>query len=84
MCAAHSIAPLDFVLCIGDDDDDEFMLSAVTARASAHGMCERLQDRLFTVTVGKKAASHAQFTVPNSREVLRLLETLRDGRGASP
>ena len=35
---------------------------------------------LFTVTVGVKAASHAGYSVDSSRDVLRLLETLRDGQ----
>jgi trehalose 6-phosphate synthase/phosphatase len=71
------LAPVDFVLCVGDDDDDEYMLSAVTARSVCADMCERLRHRLFTVTVGNKACSHANFVVQNSRDVLGILETLR-------
>ena len=29
--SAHAEAPIDFVLCIGDDNEDEYMLSAITA-----------------------------------------------------
>ena len=70
-------APIDFVLCVGDDDDDEYMLSAITMRCTCAEMRERLQRCLFTVTVGNKAYSHANFVVDNSRDVLGLLETLR-------
>jgi len=80
-CSVAATAPVDFVLAIGDDDEDEFMLSAVTARAASAPMRGSIRDCLYTVTVGHKAASHAQYTVEHSREVLRLLEMLRDGRG---
>lgn len=51
---AQAAAPVDFVLCIGDDEDDEYMLSALTARASHPSMLERLHGRFFTVTVGAR------------------------------
>lgn len=80
---AHAGGPVDFVLAIGDDDDDEYMLSAVTARASGPAMLERLRGRLFTVAVGSKDYSHARFVCESSRTVLQLMQTLRDGRDAS-
>eukprot|EP00967_Tisochrysis_lutea_P096414 scaffold141165_cov30-Tisochrysis_lutea.AAC.1 len=52
LLAADAASPVDFILAIGDDEDDEYMLSAITARASHPGIMERLQGRLFTVTVG--------------------------------
>ena len=95
--AAEKDAPVDFVLCIGDDDEDEYMLSATTARAEmirrdirrdrhkrrdrtliatrpqaragSLGPTSVLRSRLFTVTVGAKPASHAQYLVSNSSEV---------------
>ena len=33
--SAHAEAPIDFVLCIGDDNEDEYMLSAVTASSAS-------------------------------------------------
>ena len=33
--SAHAEAPIDFVLCIGDDNEDEYMLSAVTASCAS-------------------------------------------------
>lgn len=72
LLSAHADRPVDFVLCIGDDEEDEFMLSAVTARASAHSMLDRLRGKLFTVTVGAPPARPA---APRARS--RLL------RGAS-
>ena len=78
---ANESGPVDFVLCIGDEDEDEYMLSATTARAGAPEMRERLQHRLFTATVGHKAVSHAQYLLDDSRDVLRLLETLRNAEG---
>jgi trehalose-6-phosphatase len=51
---AHAAAPVDFVLCIGDDEDDEYMMSALSARASLPSMLERLHGRFFTVTVGAR------------------------------
>jgi len=80
MCAAQCESPLDFVLAIGNCDADEYMLSAVTARATSAEMRQRLHRRLFTITVGSKAASHAGYLVDTPREVLRLLETIRDGQ----
>jgi len=76
---AQTMGPVDFVMCIGDDDEDEYMLSAITARASGPESITRLRRSLFTVTVGAKPNSHAQFLVENSRDVLALLETIRDG-----
>ena len=81
--AAEHDAPIDFILCIGDDEEDEYMLSATTARASSPEMRERLRDRLFTVTIGSKPASHAQFLADNSREVLQLLEIVRQDKTSS-
>ena len=78
LTVADASAPVDFLLCIGDDDDDEFMLSATTARACAPGLRERLQSRLFTVSVGVRASSHAQFVASDASQVLALLETLRE------
>ena len=75
---ADHAAPVDFLLCIGDDDDDEFMISATTARAGAPGFRERLHGRLFTVTVGNRASSHAQCVASDAAEVLGLLEMLTD------
>jgi trehalose 6-phosphate synthase/phosphatase len=75
---ADATAPVDFLLCIGDDDDDEFMLSATTARACAPGLRERLQTRLFTVSVGTRASSHAQYVASDASQVLALLEFLRE------
>jgi trehalose-6-phosphatase len=77
LSAADALAPVDFLLAIGDDDDDEFMLSATTARACAPGMRERLRSRLFTISVGHRETSHAQCVASNATEVLALLETLR-------
>ena len=79
---AEQAAPVDFVLCIGDDDDDEYMLSATTARACAPGLRERLSGRLFTVCVGSRVASHAQYVASDAAQVLTLLETLR-GHGST-
>ena len=75
---ANESGPVDFVLCIGAADEDEYMRAATTARAGAPEMRERLQHRLFTATVGHKAVSHAQYLLDDSRDVLRLLETLRN------
>ena len=33
--SAHAEAPIDFVLCIGDDNEDEYMLSATTASCAS-------------------------------------------------
>ena len=33
--SAHAEAPIDFVLCIGDDDEDEYMLSAIAASSAS-------------------------------------------------
>ena len=74
--SADTHAPVDFLLCIGDDDDDEYMLSACTARATSAGLRERLHNRLFTVSVGNRQASHAQFVATDAAQVLQLLETL--------
>ena len=75
---AHAEAPVDFVLCIGDDEEDEYMLSAITARARSAEMYERLERRLFTITVGAKPASHAQYVADSSSDILSLLEMLRE------
>jgi len=75
--AAQAAAPVDFVLCIGDDTEDEYMLSAITARARSAEMFERLERRLFTVTVGAKQVSHAQYVADSSSDILSLLEMLR-------
>jgi trehalose 6-phosphate synthase/phosphatase len=105
--AAEHDAPIDFILCIGDDEEDEYMLSATTARASSPEMRDRLRDRLFTVTIGvlpaarapppatprcltttprsppgSKPASHAQFLAENSRDVLQLLEIVRQDKSS--
>ena len=69
LCSADAASPVDFLLCIGDDDDDEYMLSATTARASSPGLRERLQGKLFTVSVGARATSHAQYTASSSSQV---------------
>ena len=76
LTSADARSPVDFLLCIGDDDDDEYMLSACTARASATGLRDRLRS-LFTVSVGNRQASHAQYVVNDSSQVLALLEALR-------
>ena len=102
--SAHAEAPIDFVLCIGDDNEDEYMLSAITAsrasmppasppcfgphlnvrhpifpqaRVRSAEMYERLKRRLFTITVGTKPVSHAQYVVDSSSDILSLLEMLR-------
>jgi len=82
LLAADAASPVDFILAIGDDEDDEYMLSAITARASHPGIMERLQGRLFTVTVGAKEVSHARYVVESARTVLHLLQTLSDGQTA--
>ena len=84
LALADRAAPVDFLLCIGDDDDDEFMLSALSARACAPGLRERLQGRLFTVSVGARATSHAQYVAPDAASVLALLETLKGGAADYP
>lgn len=33
--SAHAEAPIDFVLCIGDDEEDEYMLSAIAASSAS-------------------------------------------------
>ena len=80
LMAADRQAPVDFLLCIGDDDDDEYMLSATTARACSPGLRERLQGKLFTVTVGgtSRPTSHAQYVASSSSQVISLLEALRN------
>ena len=83
LMAADRQAPVDFLLCIGDDDDDEYMLSATTARACSPGLRERLQGKLFTVSVGTRATSHAQYMASSSSQVLALLEAMR-GASATP
>jgi len=75
--SAHAEAPIDFVLCIGDDNEDEYMLSAITARVRSAEMYERLERRVFTITVGSKPASHAQYVADSSSDILSLLEMLR-------
>jgi len=75
--SAHAEAPIDFVLCIGDDNEDEYMLSAITARVRSAEMYERLERRVFTITVGTKPASHAQYVADSSSDILSLLEMLR-------
>jgi trehalose-6-phosphatase len=35
LLSAHAEAAIDFVLCIGDDDEDEYMLSAITASSTS-------------------------------------------------
>jgi hypothetical protein len=54
------------------------MLSAITARARSAEMYERLERRLFTITVGAKPASHAQYVADSSSDILSLLEMLRE------
>jgi len=82
LMAADRQAPVDFLLCIGDDDDDEYMLSATTARACSPGLRERLQGKLFTVSVGNRPTSHAQYVASSSKQVLSLLEALRGASGS--
>ncbi|OQR98977.1 trehalose-phosphatase [Achlya hypogyna] len=59
-------SPVDFVLCIGDDQSDEFMFSYLE---------ERHMPKTFTVTVGKKpsAAKHFLNDVDQVMEVLSAL-----------
>ena len=64
-------APVDFLLCIGDDDDDEYMLSAAAARSCAPSLRERMAGKLFTVSVGSRATSHAHFFAPDASQVQR-------------
>jgi len=73
---ASAVAPVDFTLCIGADDADEFMLSAMMARILSSEMRDRLQRRAFAVTVGHRETSHAQYQFSDAREVVALLETL--------
>ena len=40
-------------------------------------MCERLERRVFTITVGTKSTSHAQYVAHSSSDILSLLEMLR-------
>ena len=40
-------------------------------------MYERLGRRLFTITVGTKPVSHAQYVADSSSDILSLLEMLR-------
>ena len=65
------------------------MLSAITARSRSAEMYERLERRLFTIihtyihtlftiTVGAKPASHAQYVADSSSDILSLLEMLRE------
>ena len=65
------------------EDDDPRQLARSFARTYQLDamMRERLQHRLFTATVGHKAVSHAQYLLDDSRDVLRLLETLRNAEG---
>jgi hypothetical protein len=51
---AHATSPVDFILCVGDDEDDEYMLSALSARTSHPSMMEKINGNLFTVTVGAR------------------------------
>ncbi|KAL1519753.1 hypothetical protein AB1Y20_023261 [Prymnesium parvum] len=83
LSSAQEEAPVDFVLCVGDDDDDEYMLSAMTARVSSPDMRERLLGRSFLVTVGNRAKSHAQYQTNSARDVLSLLELL-SGNSVGP
>jgi len=83
LTAADKYAPVDFLLCIGDDDDDEYMLSATTARACSPGLRERLHTKLFTVSVGSRPTTHAQYVASSSSQVLALLELLRHGEPSS-
>ena len=59
-------SPVDFCLCIGDDQSDEFMFSYLE---------ERHMPKTFTVTVGKKpsAAKHFLNDVDQVMEVLNAL-----------
>jgi len=79
---ALSAAPIDFCLCVGDDDDDEYMLSAMTARTSSAELRERLHRRCFLVTVGNRSASHAQYQTGGARDVFKLLEILSGNSAA--
>ena len=54
---ADATAPIDFVLCIGDDATDELTFEAAEAWAGARAG----RAALFTSTVGKKAASSASY-----------------------
>ena len=47
------------------------------ARVLSSELRDRLQRRAFTVTVGNRESSHAQYLANDAREVLKLLETLR-------
>jgi trehalose-phosphatase len=78
ICQADAENPVDFILCIGDDDDDEYMLSATAARSCSPALRERLQGKLFTATVGTvRASSHAHYFATDASQVLALLESLK-------
>ncbi|OQS04900.1 trehalose-phosphatase, partial [Thraustotheca clavata] len=59
-------SPVDFILCIGDDQSDEFMFSYLE---------ERNMQKTFTVTVGKKPSAAKQF-LNDVDEVMEVLNAL--------
>jgi len=70
---AHgATAPLDFVMCIGDDSSDELMFQALQSKLGA-----RANDNvdLFTVTVGRKP-SQAGVYLGDYTDVVELLKML--------
>jgi trehalose 6-phosphate synthase/phosphatase len=64
-------APLDYVLCIGDDSSDELMFQALHSKFGMHPA----DLSLFTVTVGRKP-SKAQAYLGDHTEVVELLKML--------
>jgi trehalose 6-phosphate synthase/phosphatase len=65
--------PIDFVLCVGDDDSDEFMFRALRdGLAAAKGIDSRKQ---YTCTVGKKPSAAKAF-LNDVDEVLDMVQSM--------
>ena len=71
-------APLDFVLCVGDDSTDELMFASLNAKTKGAKPAAPGEKGLFTVTVGRKP-SEARSYLNDHNEVIELLDTLASG-----
>ena len=60
---------LDFILCAGDDSTDELMFAALNESVGKN------DEKLFTVTVGRKPSEASRY-LDSHREVVELLELL--------
>lgn len=76
--ALSAAAPLDFVLCIGDDSSDELMFQGLQGVFGA----SPANVELFSVTVGRKPSSADSYLGDHSEvvELLKMLASLAQGK----